>query len=98
MKVTITNAELEFLCGGEVLAARFPIKVIQAAKRRHDLLRAVPLFHQIPAWKSFRYEPNGPTAGSIAVTGNWRMDIRGEEANGPKDQVSITAVRKISDD
>lgn len=97
MKVAIANAELEFLCGGNLVAARFPILVIKAAKQRHDLLKAVPLFDQIPRWKSFRYEARDLNSGSIAVTGEWRMDIRGDETNGVPDQVAITAVRKIAD-
>jgi hypothetical protein len=96
MQVTVASADLEFLVGGSIVAARFPIRVIRAAKQRHDLLRAVPLFDQIPRWKAFRYERRDARSGSIFVTEDWRMDIRGEDSNEKPDHVSITAVRKVA--
>lgn len=98
MKVTVTSADLEFLIGGSIVAAKFPIKVIKAAKQRHDLLKAVPLFDQIPRWKSFKYERNDLYSGTIYVTEEWRMDIRGEDGNAKPDHVAITGVRKVAND
>ena len=98
MKVTVASPDLEFLVGGNIVTAEFPIRVIRAAKQRHDLLRAVPLFDQIPRWRSFQYERSGARSGSIYVTEGWRMDIRGEEGNGQPDHVTITSVRKVKND
>ena len=93
MKVTIVGTDLDFLDGGELVTTRFPIKVMVAATRRVDLLRALPRYDQIPRWKAFRYESVDLNAGSIAVVDSWRMDVRGPNDNEEPTDISVLRIR-----
>ena len=93
MKVVISGQDLDFLDGGELVVARFPIKVMVAAAQRVDLLRAVPRYDQIPRWKALRYEETGRHAGSVSVIDSWRMDVRGPNDNEEPTDISVLRIR-----
>lgn len=96
MKVVIAASDLEFLNGGNLVAARFPIRIMRAAFQRTDLLRALPKYEHVSRWKAFRYQPAGENAGSISVIDTWRMDVRGATGNEDPSQISILRIRNAN--
>lgn len=98
MKVVIAASDLEFLNGGSLVAAHFPIRVLWAAFQRTDLLRAVPRYEHLPRWKAFRYQSTGPGAGSIAIIDAWRMDLRAATGNEDPSQVAVLRIRDSKND
>lgn len=95
MKISVADPDLDFLTGGAP-PSKFPVRVVRAARRKYDLLRAVPQFDQVPLWKSFDYRAEGRESGSVSVLEDWRFDLRGEQTNDVKDAVTLTRMRNVA--
>lgn len=91
MKVLVANPELDFLTGdSDVVAKRFPIAVISAARRKVVVLKAMPDYFDLTKWKSLEFAPIDSERGTVRVTGDWRMHFRNEQRNEEESAIAIT--------
>lgn len=91
MKVLVANAELEFLIGEvDLLASRFPITVVSAARRKVTVLKAIPEYRDLTKWKSLGFAPIDGERGTVLVAKDWRMHLRNEPSNEEESAIAIT--------
>lgn len=93
MEIFVADSRLDFLTdASNVVTSSLPIRVMQASYRKYDLLRALPLFTDVPRWKCLDYDVVDDSQGSIRVIDDWRMGLRSENANQERKQVTITKI------
>lgn len=91
MKVFVANAELEFLIGeADLLASRFPITVVSAARHKMTVLKAIPEYRDLAKWKSLGFLSIDDERGSVHVADDWRMHLRNEPNNERESAIAIT--------
>jgi len=99
MEVALKSPDLAFL-DGSTAESHLPIRVIQAARRRYNIIKAMPKPEIMPLWKSldYRTEPSrGKGYCSISVIEDWRMELCSDQQQ-KQPTVHILSIRGASND
>lgn len=99
MRTVLTSPELAFL-DGDAVGTDLPIRVIQAARRKLNIINAMPKSNQMERWQSLDYRPEpakGPGHCSIRVLDGWRMELCSDREKEPPTMhvVSIQGVSNV---